>query len=137
MHRALFHRRGSQVVVRFVRTLGHIFYALLDDPETLPHLLNAHRGARIAIARAGCGNVERKLLVAAVGLLLAEIPFQAAGAQIRAGYAPLDGLVCSECADSLSAPFEDRVPHHRAVILDQARWKVTDEIEEHFLPALG
>ena len=63
-------------MIRLIRTLGHIVYALFDDAQALPHLLDMHRRAVIAIAVLAGWNVELKLFVSGVGLALAKIPFE-------------------------------------------------------------
>src|SRR5271156_1132723 len=137
MHGAVFHRRRSQRVIRFVGTLGHMLDALLDDAKALPHLLDTHRRAVVTVAVFAGWNFEFKLLIPGVGLALAKIPFQSTGAKVGAGDAPLDRLVHAELAYSFRPRFENRVSHHSAVILDEARRQVLYEIAEHFLPASG
>ena len=83
VHRAVLHRRRGQRMIRFVRTLGHVVHALLDDAQALPHLLDADRRAVITIAVLARWDIELELFVARIGLPLAKVPFQAAGAKIR------------------------------------------------------
>src|SRR5580700_1789485 len=109
--------------------------ALLDDAKALPHLLDTDRRTIVAVAVFADWNIEFKLLVSGVGLSLAKVPIHSTGAKVGPGDAPLDCLVHAEFADTLRAPFENRVSHHRAVVLDQARRQVLYEIQEHFLPA--
>ena len=68
------------------------------------------------------------MLVTAVGLLLSEIPFQAARTQVRSGHAPLDRFAHGECADTLRASLENRI----AQLDEQAEqiFAMTDDIAE-------
>ena len=125
------------MVIRFIRTLGHVVHALLDDAQALPHLLDPHHRAIVAIAAFGRWNVELKLVVSGVRLPLAKIPIESAGAKVGARHAPLDCFIHGEAADAFGARLENPVSHHRAVVLDQARRQVLDEIAEQFLPAFG
>src|SRR4029077_8253805 len=117
VHGAVLHRRSRQRVIRFIRTLGHIFYALLDDAQALPHLLDTYRRAVIAIAVLGCWNVELKLVVSGVGLPLAKIPFRSTGAKVGTSNAPLDSLIHCEATDTFGARFKNPISHHGAVVL--------------------
>ena len=123
-------------MIRFIRTLGHIIYALLDDAQALPHLLDMHRRAVIAIAVLAGWNVELKLFVSGVGLALAKIPFKSASAKGGTGHAPLDRLIACEAADTFRARFENPVSHHGAVVLDQAGRQVLYEIADHVVPTV-
>jgi len=60
------------------------FHALIDNAQTLAHLFDAYRPAVIAVAVATGWDIELELLISGVGLLLAEVPLEAAGAQTRA-----------------------------------------------------
>ena len=109
---------------RLIRALWHVVHALFDDAQALAHFLDAHHGAVVAVAMPASGNVEFELLVAGIGLLLAEVPLEAAGAQIGTRDAPLDGLLRGEDSDALGACLEDPVLHDFLVVLDQARRQV-------------
>ena len=71
-------------MIRFVRSIRHAVHALFDDAQALPHLLHTDQCPVVAVAMGGGGNIEFELLVARIGLLLAEVPLEAAGAQVRA-----------------------------------------------------
>src|SRR5262249_48870265 len=64
--------------------------ALLDDPVRLPHLLDSHEIAVVAVAVRPDRNVELHLVVDLVGLLAAQIPRDAGTAQHRTGKAERD-----------------------------------------------
>ena len=82
--------------------------ALLDDPEALPNLFDAHYGAIITIAGSGGRNIELELVVSAIRLPLAKFPFESAGAKVGTGHAPFDRFISAESADALCARLEIR-----------------------------
>src|SRR4029453_7532635 len=137
VHGAVLHRRSRERVIRFIRTVRHILYALLDDAKALPHLLDMHRRAVIAIAVLACWNIELKLFVSRVGLALAKIPFKSTSAKGGPGHAPHDSLTPWEAGDTFGARFEKPVSHHGAVVFEQAGRQVRDEIADHLVPAFG
>src|SRR5262245_6386227 len=137
LHRAFLNRRRRQRVVRFIRPGGHVVETLLDDPQALAHLGHADDGAVVTIAAFGRGNVELELIVAGIGALLTEVPLESAGAQARAGHAPLDGLVQRVSAAADGARFEDAILHDHLVVLAQPPPHIRDEIADQLVPTPG
>src|SRR5262249_8741622 len=101
VHGPRFHRRCGQRVIPFLGTFRHVVDALLDDAQALSHLFYTYEGARIAIAGLRSGNVELKVFVAGIGLSLAEIPVESAGAKVRPSQTPVDRLIDAVAADAL------------------------------------
>ena len=93
-------------MIRFVRTLGHVVHALLDDAQALPHFLDAHHSPVITVAVLARWDVELEVVVARVRLPFAKIPLQPAGPKVGTGNSPLDGFIDSEAADPLCARLE-------------------------------
>src|SRR5262245_63422345 len=117
VHRSSFHRWCGQRMIRFVRPFWHVLDALLDDTQALSHLLDSYGRAAVAIASVRGGNVELEVFIAGIGLSLPEVPIQPAGARVRPGHAPLDGLVDGVAADALRPWFDDGVTPPFAVVL--------------------
>src|SRR2546425_9568646 len=124
-HRALLQRGSGQGMIRLVRAGRHVLEALPDDPQTLPHLLDPHDRARVAVAARGRGDVELELLVAGVGALLPKVPLEAAGPQVRTGHSPLDRLIEGHRSDAHGAGLEYAVLHHDLVVLVEPPRQVT------------
>ena len=55
------------------RTCGHLVEALLDDPETLPHLRNPHEVPVVTIAIAANRHVEVDKVIGVVGGRLPDV----------------------------------------------------------------
>src|SRR5579883_369309 len=115
----------------------HLVNALLNDAKALAHFLNVDNGAVIAVAGAADGDVEFELIVAGVGLLLAEVPFEAGSAKVRAGHAPFNCFVNGATAYALRAHFEKSVVHDGALVFVEARRHVFQEAAEHVVPSGG
>src|SRR5215475_1877559 len=120
VHRAVLHWGSSPRVIRFIGTLRHMVHALLDNPQALAHLLDAHRSAVVTVAHPPGRDVELELIISRVGLALTKVPFKSACTQVGTVNAPLNGLIHSEATDTLGARFENPVSHHGAVVLDKA-----------------
>src|SRR3546814_12128826 len=71
--------RSDLVVVGNHRTwvLAQPFYALLDDAVALAHFLDTHEITIVAVAIDADRNIEIQLVVNFIGLLAAQIPFDA------------------------------------------------------------
>src|ERR1035441_5270785 len=134
VHGAILYGRSRQRMIRLIRSVRHTVHTLFDDAQTLPHFLYTDQRPVVAVAMGGRGNIELELLVARVGLLLAKVPFEAAGPQPRPRDAPLDRLVLGEVADSLGACLKNAIAHDLTVVFGQAGRKVADEIAEHAVP---
>src|SRR5579875_303336 len=102
-------RRGDLLVLHHEWPAGHPLAALLDDLETLAHLLDAHQIAVIAVAVLADRNIEIHLGIDVVGLGLAQIPGHARSAQHRPAEAPVEGILSADDADIDGALLEDAV----------------------------
>src|SRR5665213_946117 len=122
VHRSFFERWAGQGLERFIRPLRHVVHTLFDDPQTLSHFLDAHHAAVVAVSMPARRDVEFELFITGIRLLLAKIPLEAAGPQVRTGDTPLDSLLRGEGAHSLGACLENPVLHHFFVVFDQAWW---------------
>ena len=95
LHLAALGRRDLAVVGAhrpFAAARIELLAALLHDPGRLAHLLHADQIAVVAVAVLADGNVEIHLLVALVGLRLAQVPRRAGAAHHHAGEAPGPGV---------------------------------------------
>ena len=126
-HRALhlgpFGRRDLVVVGRHgtVQRLQAV-ERLVDDMQALAHLLYAHEIAVVAVAVPADGNVEAVILIAVVGLRLAQVPGKAGGAQHRPREAPVQRVLRRDDADIDRALLEDAVfGQERLDIVDHFR----------------
>ena len=80
--------------------LPHTIEALPDDPKRLPHLLDPDLEPGEAVGAVPGGDVEVVGLVAGVGLVLAEVPGHAGGAEHRAGDAQRQGSAGRQDTDA-------------------------------------
>ena len=66
-------------MICFVSAFRHIFQALFNDPQTLPHFFYPHHSPVITIAVLADWNIKVKILIAGIGLLFPEIPVKTTG----------------------------------------------------------
>ena len=96
--------------------------ALVDDAVRLAHLLDAHQITVVAIAVEADRDVEVHAVVDLVGLLLAQIPFDARAAQHGPGEAELQRALRAHHADVDRALLPDAVVgEQRLVLVDAGR----------------
>src|SRR5262249_13905302 len=129
-------RRRRERVIRLVRTGRHVVDALFDDAKALTHFFNSDDGAVIAVAMYTRRDIEVKMFVAGIWLLLPEIPLHAAGSKIWAGCPPLDRLFDSECANADGARLKNAIPENRTVVFREARGQIFNECEDQVVPTL-
>ena len=67
--------------VGFNRSLRQAFHGLIHDPQRLAHFLDARQVTPVHIAFRAGRDLEIKLLVTRIGLLLADVPIDAGAAQ--------------------------------------------------------
>src|SRR3984893_10163660 len=115
-HRTLHFRAGGGhdlAILRRDRPLalrsGELFDALLHDFDRLAHLFHANDLPVVIVAVPANRNVEIHLLVAFIGLRLAQIPGRAGAAHHHAGKAPAPALLQADHADIDIALLEDAV----------------------------
>jgi hypothetical protein len=115
-HRALhFRARGTHdlAILRDDRPLTitrkELLDALLHDPDRLAHLFHANDLPVVIVAMAADRNVELHLLVAFIGLRLAQIPRRARAAHHHARKAPAPALLQAADADIDVALLKDAV----------------------------
>src|ERR1700685_6669 len=137
VHGARLGRRGGQRMLGIAWAAGHVVYALLDDAQTLTHLFDMYDGAVETIAGFAGGYVEFELAVTGVGLVFSPIPFETGCAEVRAGHAPLDGLVDGAAADVFRASFKQAVPNDGAIVFVEAGGEICEQIADNFFPTFG
>ena len=76
--------------------LGKFVDHLPQDAHALPHFFDADEIAIVAIARAADDDFEVIFLVIEIGMFPAQIVFDAAAAQVRAGKRVGDGAISAE-----------------------------------------
>ena len=108
-----------------------------DDPQRLVHLLDAQLVAGEGVGGGVRRDLEVVLLVAEVGVDLAQVPGQARRAQDRPGDAEAEAPVEREVADPDEALLPDRVAGEQLVEAGQARVHDVAELEDALLGALG
>ncbi len=128
-HRRLHHLRD----LGHDRTVGNFADGLVDDPQRLAHLLHAHHVPVEGVAILANRNFEIEIGVSRVGLGLAEIPFHAAGAQHRSGYAQRDAFPGGNLAHILGALNPDAVGGEQFLVFVNLG---SHEIEKLFYLAL-
>ncbi len=101
------------------RRLAQLVDALLHDAERLAHLFHADEVAVVAVAVLADRNVEVVVLVAVVGLALAQVPGHARAAHHHAREAVGERLFLGHHADVDVALLEDAVRGHQAVEVGQ------------------
>ena len=84
-HDARFGRRDVFPVRNVDRSARKFIDHLAQNPYTLPHLLNAHQIAIVAIARAADHDIEIVLTIIEIGVLTPQIVFDPAAAQVWPG----------------------------------------------------
>ncbi len=82
---------------------------MLHDSDRLAHLFHANDLPVVIVAVAADRNIELHLLVAFIGLRLAQIPWRAGAAHHDAGKAPAPALLQADHADIDIALLEDAV----------------------------
>ena len=114
--------------------------ALLDDAVRLAEFLDAHEVAVVAVAVLAHRDVELHAVVDGVGLLLAQIPFDARAAQHRPGEAERKRALRRDDADADGALLPDAVlGEQRLVVVDvlrKALGEVLEKIEQRTLAVL-
>src|SRR5438046_4501992 len=127
-------RRLHLAVVYLYRPRRHLLQRLADDAQRLPHLLDAHQIAVVAIAVAPDRHVEIDLVVDVVGLRPAQIPSHPRAAQHWPGEPPIGGLLGADDADIDGALLEDAVIGQQPLdVVDRLREGVAerqDVVEE-------
>ena len=101
------------------------------------HLGDPQPVACVAVRLRRGGNLEVVLVVAAVRLDLAQVPWQARAAQDRSGDAEREAPVQREVADALEALAPDRLTGEELVVVRQPRAHHGDEVGDLLGPALG
>ena len=119
------------------RPAGQGVQDLLDDPQALAHLGQPDLVAGVDVGAGGRGHVELVLLVAAVGLHLAQVVGQAGGPQHRPGGAKTDQVVQRQVADALGPLQPDRVVGEQGLVLVGLGPHVADEGADLVLGAVG
>ncbi len=111
--------------------------ALPDDAVRLPHFLDAHQVAVVGVAVHAHRDVEVDPVVDLVGLLLAQVPFDARAAQHHAGKAERQRALGRDHADANGALLPDAVLREQRLVvvhaLGEAFGEVLDEIEQRSL----
>ena len=100
----------------------HVFHALLDDAQALPHLLDAHDRAVVAVAvlsRSGCRTRTARSPSRAAVLRKSQSKPQARRTRARSRPTRSPRPACRR--RSLRARLENAVLHHQRVVLAQAR----------------
>ena len=97
------------MVVHHHRSAGHVVDALFHDRHGLAHFLDAHEIAAIAIAVLADGDIEVQAVIDVIGLGLAQVPGDIAGAQIGSGETPIEGVLGADRPDIHRALLEDAV----------------------------
>src|SRR5690606_2798561 len=77
VHRPLPARRRRQRMIRLDVPGRHAVHALVDDPQTLAHLLDAYLGTRVTVAGRRRRHIELELLESRIRTNLAKIPLEA------------------------------------------------------------
>lgn len=131
---ALFRWRRGQRVIRLVRAFRHVAQALVDDADTLAHLLDTDHAAIIGIAVVGQRYFEFEVLVAGVGAGLAQVEIATGGAQAGTGGAPFQGFLGVVRGNANGTALEDAVLQGSLGVLVQALWQPVDEVLDQFLP---
>jgi hypothetical protein len=103
-----------------VRAAGNFFEALLQNAHALAHFLHAHEVAVVAIADRADRNVEFQILVAQIRLVLAQIPFHAAAAQVRAAQAVINRHLLGDHAEVAHAVHPDAVAREQRFVSSSA-----------------
>ena len=107
---------------------------LTDDAVGLAHLFHAHQIAVITIAVHADRNIEIDLMIGRIGLLLAQIPFDAGAAQHGTGETELQCPLRRDHTDAHGALLPDAVVGEQGLVLidmtGEAVGKVLDEIEQ-------
>ena len=99
----------------------HRLHDLADDAHGLAELFHADEVAVEAVALHADGDVEVILLVARVGLVLAEVERHAGSAEVRAGEAVGEGHLLRDGGDAFGALEEDAVAGEELVdLVDRA-----------------
>ena len=88
---------------------GDVFERLRHDLEALPHLGHPHEVAGIAVAGRRAADLEVEVFVGEVGLVLAEVAGDTAGAGHGAGGSAIDRFLFREHAHALRAIDEDAI----------------------------
>src|SRR6187402_889687 len=121
LHLAALGRHDLAVEAGYL-ALGHFGEALLHDAHGLAHFLDANHEAIIAIALGTDRHLEIHAVIDVVRLRLADIPWNAGGADHRARETPGDRIVPRHEADIDVALLEDAVVGDEADrILEQTR----------------
>ena len=113
-------RRHHLGVVRHQRPLGHAFQRLHGNAPGLAHLGDPHQIPVQNIAPLAHGNLEVELLIARVGLVLADVIRNAAGPEQRPRDAERIGLLDRHGANALRAPQVDGVVREQFLVLVHA-----------------
>src|SRR5262249_4711442 len=124
VHCPILERRRRERVIRLVWAGGHVVDTLFDDAKTLAHFFHSYDGTVIAVAMNARRDIELEMLVTGIRLLLAEIPFHAAGSEIWTGCAPLRRLFGSECTNADSARFKNAIAKNRTVVFREPRRQI-------------
>src|SRR5215469_13842428 len=123
-------------MIRLVRAFRHLVHALLNDAKALPHLLDTHHGAVETVAVLAGWNIELELLVAAIRLLFAKVPFESAGAQHGTGDAPRDRFLGGDRAHALGAPLKNAIAQDFAIVLGELWRQVFQKVADHAVPSV-
>ena len=97
------------------RTARQFVDHLAQNAHALPHFLDAHEVAIVAIARAPDRDLEIVLLVIEIRMFAAQIVLDAAAAQIRAGERVGDRALLRDDADVAGAIDEDAIARQQLV----------------------
>src|SRR5262249_50383588 len=100
---------GDLLVVDHDRARSQSLQALRGDLDRLVHLLDPDHIASVGVGAGVGDHVEVVVLIAAVGLGLAQVVGKSGGAQDRAGDAQRDAAGQIQVADVLGAGLPDRV----------------------------
>ena len=129
-------RVGVTIVTGHIETIRHIGGGLFDDAQALTQLFKTDQIAGIATAAGSGGDIEIEAFVAGIGHLFAQVPFQAAGAQVGSGHAPVDRLIKAGDTDAFGACPEDRPIGEHAVKFIDALVEITGEDIHRLFPAV-
>src|SRR5262249_9205810 len=136
VHCPILERRRRERMIRLVCAGGHVLDALFNDAKALPHFFDADKGPIVTVAMNARRDIEFEMLVTGIWLLFPEIPVHAARSKIWTGYAPLDRLFGSECANAHGPRLENAIAENRTVVFREPRGQILDECAYQVVPSL-
>ena len=130
-------RRGDLLVLHPVVAAGHALDDLADQPHRLADLVQADGVAVEGVAVGADHDVEVQLVVGQVGLVPAQVPGVAGGAQDGPGGPEGQGLVGGDDPDALQALPPDGLAGHQGVVLLQPGRDEVEQGQDASSPAVG